>query len=199
MTRIERGLRSMFGALSRRRMLEGPWSVCFLTVLLLVLGWTAAFPPPAAEGAQQPPIGIGISPREGWEEVTAEGAAAVLRRREGGRVVAVLNVVISEGPQPDKAAITDPGVAEGLEHELVSAVPGARAVSRAFSKVAGFEALSVTVEVTIDGKPKVLRQTTVDVRRGAVTITLIADAAIATRLLAEADDIIGAMVIDAAQ
>ena len=188
------------GRLTRLGLLDGPWSACFFAALLGALGVIAAFPAPTVESAQVPPIAIAVAPTAGWEEAPAGGAAAaVLRRRDAGRVVAVLNVVISEGKKDGRSAITDPGVAEGLEQELVGAVPGARARARAFTKVAGFDALSVTADMTLDGKAKVLRQTTVDVRRGAVTVTVIADAAVAGSVLAEADGIVGAMVIDAVQ
>ena len=65
--------------------------------------------------------------------------------------------------------------------------------------VSGFKAYRLTVEVSVDGKPKVLRQTTVDVRRGAVTATAIVDAARSGALLEEIDRMVASMKIDAVQ
>jgi hypothetical protein len=161
-----------------------------------------ALPLGASAAAQLPPIGIRIDPPAGWEDVTTvgEGAALILRRRGGsGRAEASFNVVISESGPVASGALTDPGVAEGLERQVLGALAGARVVDRGFVTVGEFKAYRLTVELSVDGKPKVLRQTTVDVRRGAVTATAIMDAAESGALLDEVDRMVASMTIDVVQ
>ena len=80
----------------------------------------------ASVAAQLPPIGIRIDPPPDWEDVTSvgEGAAIILRRRNGNeRADTSFNVVISESGPAGSGALTDPGVAEGLEQQLLEALP----------------------------------------------------------------------------
>jgi hypothetical protein len=169
-------------------------SSALAVVLALALG--------ASARAQLPPIGIAVTPQPGWEDVTesAGGAATVLQRRgQGGGVDGSFNVVISESAPGADGALTDPGVAEGIERQLVAALPGAKVTERGFTTVAGFKAFRLTAELSVGGRPKVLRQTTVDVRRGAVTATAVVDAAAAGDLLAQVDRMVESLKIDAAR
>jgi hypothetical protein len=149
--------------------------------------------------AQLPPIGIRVDPLSGWEEAPAEGtgAALVLRRRDdGGKIVATFNVVIVES-ETQGGAVDDPGVAEGLEAELLGVLPGARVTDRALVVVGQFKAFRLTVEAQVGGKATVLRQSTVDVRRGVVTVTAAVDASAAPRIVPEIDKMVAEMAIDA--
>jgi hypothetical protein len=185
--------------MSRARNDDGPWSVCYSTTLLVVLALFAAFPFSALEGSQGPPIGVRVATAPGWEDVTAagKGAAVILKRRgDDGGVVATFNVVISEGRAAASESIADPGVAEGLERELLGALAGARVVDRGYVTVGGFKAYRLTVELAVGGSPKVLRQTTIDVRRGVVTTTAVMNAAVAGKVTAEVDGLVSSMTID---
>jgi hypothetical protein len=63
--------------------------------------------------------------------------------------------------------------------------------------VGSFRAFRLTVEAPVGGKPMILRQTTVDVRRGVVTVTAAVDPASAATLLPEVDKMVASMAIDA--
>jgi hypothetical protein len=150
--------------------------------------------------AQLPPIGIRVEPRPGWQEVSPEGTgAAYVFRKLGadGKVAATFNVVIVES-EGAGGSVLDSGVAEGLEAELLQVLPGARVTDRTFLDVGRFKAFRLTVEAVVSGKPKVFRQTTIDVRRGVVTTTAAIDAAAAAAIVPEIDTMVSDMSIDAA-
>jgi hypothetical protein len=167
----------------------------FVALALLVVG---SFLAPRAV-AQLPPIGIRVDALPGWREVPPKDGAAYIFRRsdENGKVVATLNVIIVESEKIG-GSIADPGVEEGLESELLQVLPGGRVTDRTPLDVGSFKAFRLTVEATIGGKPTILRQTTVDVRRGVVTITALVDPALAAKLIPEADKMVAGMAIDAA-
>jgi hypothetical protein len=154
-------------------------------------GWLAV-------AVQAPPLAVSVSPQPGWEDVTATSgkAAVVLRHREAGRVVASLNVVVVEAALQGAESIRDAGVVESLERELLENLPEARVIDRAPLRIGKYEAYRLTLEVTIDQKLRTIRQTTIDVRRGAVTVTAVIDAKNAAALIPQVDDMIASMTID---
>jgi hypothetical protein len=182
---------------SRRaiRRLAAPLRAVAAAGLLAVVALAVAV---AGAAAQLPPIGIRVDPAPGWREVPPErtGAAYVFRKAGAdGKVVATFNVMIVESEKQD-GSVVDPGVAEGLEAELLQVLPGAKVTDRALVDVGRFKAFRLTVEIAIDGKLKILRQTTVDIRRGVVTVTAAIDAPAAPALVPEVDAMVAGMAID---
>jgi hypothetical protein len=148
--------------------------------------------------AQLPPIGIRVDALPGWRELPPKDGAAYIFRKsdENGKVVATLNVVIVESEKPG-GSIADAGVAEGLESELLQVLPGGKVTERTPLDVGSFKAFRLTVEAMVGGKPTILRQTTVDIRRGVVTVTALVDPAAAAKLFPEIDKMVAGMAIDA--
>lgn len=171
-------------------------SVLALVAVLALGGLVPASP---AQKPQLPPIAVGVPSLAGWHEAptATPGAAVVLQRAgEGGRVRGTFNVVISEVERPG-GSVGDPGVAEGIESELLGVLPNARVTARELVSVGPFKAFRLTAEVPVGAKRIVLRQTTIDVRRGVVTATASFEAAEAPALTPEVDRLVADMTIDA--
>jgi hypothetical protein len=176
----------MCAAVARRR------AQVALAALLVV------FPLAPRAAAQLPPIGVRVDALPGWREVPPkDGAAYIFRKSDPNeKVVATLNVVIVESARPG-GSIADAGVAEGLESELLQVLPGGKVTERTPLDVGSFKAFRLTVEAMVGGKPTILRQTTVDVRRGVVTVTALVDPSVSARLIPEIDKMVAGMAIDA--